>query len=587
MADDSGSSERKGLIYEVFAALAMEHAFGTMPVIQPKLKNVIADQDLAWPDEEAPRLVASVTHWGSHDAANKKFWRVHEDLFELHAAYPKAGFLSIVFDRNPNSDQNLCMLLEAITSNLAISDLNCPIVLDLQDQVATAALQKRFGSGIEQVIDKARSLLKSDVEFNRQIAELGDCIRRLFHNWERTDILEEVVARGTASPANHFRDPGHEVTYFKQALLVLIDIGSSLKDVIECGLRESWGELPESTLSMLVNNGSIREKAFSLEVEYEATEVMAQLIARGYTWCNRQLCLLQEITSDKDHALYAYHDHLSDVIDREGCERRLQAFISTTNPDDLVDLILDWNHGLNRCWPIDYAIILHRENVRGKSFGVKKLSSIAGIPYSGAPISCPLPRYASGDTSQLSRKQIENLAHEILELRRTWRASSINVSCIQKDRRVSLLKKFSALDAVLENYFRRVLPSAKIHSSVSIRHPLHEKSNNAHAGSTVYNLCIEANGRRTFVFIIAAYGTGHKHKEVSGRLRAAIAAGSITPDDLCLLLIDGNLLSDTSRTNRIEMMKSAGWSGAYTLDQLDDMTVDIASHLGIGFVGAS
>jgi hypothetical protein len=575
--DEAGGAERKGLIYEIFVALAVESAFGSLPQIAPALKGVIADQDIVWPGAAAPSLIISVTHWGGHAAANKKFWRVHEDLYESFQSYPNAIFGSVVFDRDPNSDENLCLLLEGMTAGVGISDLNFPAIRDLQLEVSTAELQRRFGSG-QEMLPRAKSIMKLDKTFRDNVTALGRFIKIRAAKHKRSTELTSILTRATSSKSPVFRDPGRNIAYFKLALVALLDIGADLNTIFEHADRKSWNDLPLELESRLVANGCLEEQDGLLDVEYKPTVILRQLIDQGLTWCEEQLALLQSIASDTDHPLYAFHDQLEDVIDSAGCKKRLDVLLSIKNATELYELLREWNHGMNRCWPIDYMLAIQRENPGGRNFGFPKLSQLLGVNHIGG-IS-PLPKYASGDTRSLDAVAIKKLAGILFKLLKSSGPQATTVKVIQKNRRTTLMKKFSVLDACAIQKLKILMPGADVKGASSVSHPLRALCGNQRAGSTDFNIIISANGKRAVIFIAAVYETTHKHKEVSGRLRTARSTGRITSSDLCLLLIDGNFLADDARGQRIQMMKDAGWGGAYFLNEINQMAEHISVHLG-------
>ena len=133
---------------------------------------------------------------------------------------------------------------------------------------------------------------------------------------------------------------------------------------------------------------------------------------------------------------------------------------------------------------------------------------------------------------------------------------------------------------LLQQYLSENFPVDASIGKKRVRHPATDAAKNRSAGATDFNLKIEWKNKRVWIFVAATYETTHKHKELSGRLRGAKAAGDVGSNDLAVILADGNLLFASSRAERIKMMSDAGWGGAYYLNELEQLGNDISSFLG-------
>ena len=572
------SAERKGLAYEAFVAVAVEKAFGSAPEIGTKLKGVIADQDVIWPSAIKPQVVISVTHWGSHEAAKMKFWRVHEDLFEVLGASENVAFVSVVFDRNEGSDQNLCQLLDHVTMGRGISDVNCAVIEKLQYRVSTEANLREFGVGKEVMVERTRNKCASDPEFAKEILSLGKAIEACVSRKSNDRNIADLVRKASLTRSAAFRSPRNCETYFKPALIALIDAGPACLAALD--QKTGFDELPKLDLVDLMRAGLVRERSDSLIGELEGTELFEQLRKQGIAWCKQVLTILRQTTADKSHALYAYHDHIADVTDSSGCKERVDKLMNCATSRDVYDLLSNPGAEMNRCWPIDYALAIQRSITPAKEYGVQKLSLAAGIPYEGAPVSCPLPRFVSGQKDKLSKLELKQLASVIFDLKRGWDLVAASSRTVQIDRKITLMKKLSVLDVVLEYFLKSMIANDVTMSPFIARHPLSAKVGNAIAGSTEFNFRLSTKTKSAFIFVAASYEATHKHKELSGRLRAARAAGWVREDDLCLILADGNLFSDSSASERASMLRSAGWRGAYYLDEISFISQSLREHFG-------
>src|SRR4051794_25382305 len=91
-------TESKGLVYEAFVNAALERLYPGRVRPHPFLPGVLADQDAAVEGSDGIEFVVGVTHWGSHETAKMKFWRIQEDVFEVHERYPRKPFVHVLFE---------------------------------------------------------------------------------------------------------------------------------------------------------------------------------------------------------------------------------------------------------------------------------------------------------------------------------------------------------------------------------------------------------------------------------------------------------------------------------------------------------
>jgi len=575
-ANEAVSAERKGAVYEAFVAVALERAFGGSSELATALKGVIADQDVIYPSAASPTIVVGVTHWGSHEAAKMKFWRIHEDFFEVRAAFPTAVFFSVVFERNEASDRNLCALIEHFLGGCAVSDINCEAIADLQSEVATADLLGRFGAGRQSIREYVDSLVKSDRSFRNTIDRLGAELRKRRDAFSPGPELQAQWRRGLKKTDSYFRDPGDREVQYKPALICLIDVGNDISTVI--AHAGDWSRLSLNLKQRLLSKELIVEDPYSLDANaFVVSPQLQLLIERGTSWCEGTLSRVRMLVSDTGHPFYSLRDHIEDVVDGFGCQRRISLLMACQSVEELYRLLGEWGEGMQRCWPLDYSMAIERAHTLAGEYGMQKLSNELRIRYIGG-IS-PLPKFAGGDKAALSNEQRKSLAKVLMGKKRAWNRRQVTIDVIQRDRRITLMKKLPVLDMVLEAELRSRIPDVQFERAVRVRHPSHLSCANRSAGATDFNFCTSGPNGKVWIFVAATYETTHKHKEVSGRLRGAMAAGSIVASDTCLLLIDGNLLKGGDRVDRIRMLRAAGWQGAFFLDECDALASAIRTAL--------
>ena len=181
-------SDSKGLIYEAFTLLAIEKSIGGPVLWEPNLPGVIAEQDLAYPSENNPDFVVGVTHWGSREAANKKFWRTMEDFFEVSCTFTKARFIHVLFEKNINSDDALDNLIRITCQGRALSIQNSENIPILQGYLRSRECINQFGKGKSNILYYCRELHNKDLVFKGAIDALGHQISSLLQIDDKRDV---------------------------------------------------------------------------------------------------------------------------------------------------------------------------------------------------------------------------------------------------------------------------------------------------------------------------------------------------------------------------------------------------------------
>jgi hypothetical protein len=564
-------SEAKGLIYEAFVALAIEKSsLGTF-VLHPPLVSVPSEQDLAIMRKSKILAILGVTFWGSHEAAKMKFWRIHEDVFEVFCADSSIVSGHVLFERNPDSDESMCSLVRELCGGFSVDSSNCNAIAILQEYVASDAHIRQFGKGEQAVLEACRSLFSSDTRFRNAIESLSRAIETSFTVHRRDDSLLNVLraAQRPISQNRSFQCTGSRETYFKPALLALLSVASVLDSVFH--EYNTGGIQALARPGLLKDTGLISLRGIRQEVVLSLP--LKQLLDMGGDWCKRQLAALGAALRDSSHPAHAMYEHYRDMIDGKLVADRVAKLTHANTAKQFRDLLVRRNEGESRCWPLDYFMAIQREHVPAGKFGFQRLSDELGVKYIGGISS--LPRFAAGDLSALSDDKVRLLSQIMAGYSKKWKAAKTSAGVVQEDRRVTLMKKLPVLEIMVSHSIKESLPKAQISENVVAKHPMSDRVDNKNAGSTQFNFRIDANNKRSWIFIVSAYEATHKHKEVSGRLRAAYASAVVAPADLKLLLVDGLFFAANGYQKRCEILHSAGWDGAFYFDEMDELITAI------------
>jgi hypothetical protein len=566
-------TEAKGLLYEGFVDCALERLYPGRVEWHPHLGGVIAEQDFVVRKGEKLWLVVGVTHWGSHETAKMKLWRIHEDVFEVHQAYPEAIFVHILFEQR--TEASLAQLVAALCGGAAVSEKDCAALAALQSYAGSDAEVRSFGRGQDAVRTACRERSATDPRFRAAIDGLARAITAAVARHQRSPQLKQFLAsaRKPAGKTAPFEFSGPRRTHVKEALLALLQLGSA-------GVREVFACHARGRLDALARLAALREHKLlntANGILPMPAPALAQLLALGQEWVQAQLTLLERALRDPAHRAYAYLDHYRDMTDRAGCAARLARLCSCRTARDMAALLRARSGMHSRCWPLDYFLAVERRHHKGK-FGHTKLSTELGLKCIGGV--SPLPRFAAGNLTRLDAAKVKHLARLMLARIAQWDPTRATADTIQADRRTTLLKKLPALEILVHEHLRRSLPGATVVCERAVRHPLAVASAKPQAGTTEFNFQLTAGSRTALLFLVSSTEATHKHKELSGRLRAAWAAG-LPPDTRCLLLIDGNFLAGGDADLRQRMLGEAGWDRALYLDEMDRLTQRLAHDLGV------
>jgi hypothetical protein len=557
-------TEAKGLLYEGFVDCALERLYPGRVEWHPYLGGVIAEQDFVVRKGEKPWLVLGVTHWGSHETAKMKLWRIHEDVFEVHQAHPQAIFVHVLFEQG--TEASLAQLIAALCGGAAVSQEDCPALVALQAFAASDREVRAFGRGQDAIRAACRGRYARDARFRKAIAGLAEAIAAAVARHRRGPLLKQFLASARRPPGKPvtFAFSGPRVTHFKAALTALLRLGSTVvREVFALYRQVGPGGLAK--LTVLGERGLIRTDSGILPTP---TPALTQILALGEEWAQRQLMLLERALHDPAHRAHPYRGHFRDVTEPSTCADRLARLRACRTARELIALMRDRADGRSRCWPLDYFLAVERRHHKGK-FGHTKLSAELGLKCIGGV--SDLPRFASGDWTRLDESRIRRLVAFMCARMARWDPRNATADVVRADRGTTLLKKLPALEILVEDELRRSLPAVEIVRNRPVRHPLAAALDNPRTGVTEFNLQLRAGGRTALLFLVSSWEATHKHKELSGRLRTAWAAG-LPPDTRCYLLIDGNFLAGGDADVRQRMLSDAGWDGAFYFDELDAVT---------------
>ncbi len=567
-------TEAKGLLYEGFVDCALERLYPGRVEWHPHLGGVLAEQDFVVRKGVKPWLVLGVTHWGSHETAKMKLWRIHEDVFEVYQIYPQAVFVHVLFEQG--GEAGLSRLVTALCGGAVVSHENCRAISALQAHVASDREIRNFGRGREAVRAACRQRYATEVRFREAIDGLARAVAAAVARHSRGPCLRHLLdsARRPPSKPAHFTFSGPRATHFKAALVALLRLGRG-------GIRKVFARYRKAGIGGLVEVPALSEARLlrtDSGILPTPAPALTQILARGEEWAQRQLTRLEQAVHDPAHRAHRYRGHLRDVTDRSACATRLARLRASRTPREMAALLDDGGDGRERCWPLDYFLAVERKHHKGK-FGHTKLSAALGLKCVGGV--SDLPRFARGDRARLDGSCVKRLAALMCARVARWDPQYATADVVQADRRVTLLKKLPALEVLAEDELRRSLPGVSVVADWPVRHALGAALGNRRAGATEFNFRLSAGRRSAVVFLVSSWEATHKHKELSGRLRAAWAAG-LAPDTACYLLIDGNFLAAADADLRQRMLYEAGWDGAFYFDELDQFVRRLAQVFPAG-----
>ena len=580
----SDESEKKGRVYEAFVKLAVEKVINIRLCWEEDIPGVLANQDFSYPSSSHPELVIAVTYWGSHETANKKFWRTVEDRFEVYCAFPAASFLSIVFEKNKDSDDALDDILKNICLGKELSERYSSAILPLQEYVNSDEAVSSFGAGKEGVFSACERKYETEEEFRTLINILGEEIKQIIQqpitDYLRWVPLLEEESASQSRRTNNLILSGCRNTYYKKGLIRLLQFSKDEVQIVLSAIEDgSWDAVDDSLIRRLISADLIKKQAIGgrITVSNELRSISA-IGSTGYGKLAEQVGQLvegQDPTSD----FPAYLDHYNDITKSSHREALFAYFCAIRSSEDIERSL----HGVDgaetqRIWVVDYYLALKRAQVRGGKYGMKKLSQRLGIPYIGG-IS-PLPSFVSGDLDAISCEKKQELFQYISEDITTFDFEKISPETIVHDRTITLMKKFNILELLTKNALlsARISPEW-IKPNCNIRNPYAENTGNEYAGRTEFNYSITANGKAVYIFIVSAYDASHKHKEIAGRNRTMKVSPDINPgNNLSIVILDGTLLSETPE-KKIKIMYKAGWDYLFYADELELMANTIYRFL--------
>ncbi|TGE37199.1 hypothetical protein E4K67_15105 [Desulfosporosinus fructosivorans] len=569
-------SEKKGIIYEAFTLLAIEKQIGGPVLWDPNLSGVIADQDLAYSSEDDPKFVVGVTHWGSHEASNKKFWRANEDFFEVKCAFPNSSFVHVLYEKNINSDDALDNIIRKTCNGQALSIQNSVAIPKLQAYVSNKGKVKQFGSGKDNVLLICRALYNDNSEFRRLIDKLGEEISELIACDYEDDFVNAFVKR--EGIRKHKRRgkitlSGNRETYYKLGLLTLLKIDPNiLNETIEAITRKEVKGLSTAVIEVLKAQGLIEKARIGVKIH----PMLKDIASLGEGWYEEFKNVIARHVYSADSSLRHYIDHYSDVVDQDRRQYLLNYLINASSSDQLYKASLGVEpYTTKRVWVVDYFMSVKRQLTQGKKYGFKKLSQEMNLPYIGG-IS-PLPSFASGNIESIDEPHKKRLFEYIFLSIKGWNLTEVSHELILKDRMTTLMKKFDVLEImVLDSLLNKKIPNNYIQASRGINHPLAGSSGNASAGRTDFNFCISNGLKSVLIFIVSAYDSSHKHKEISARLRWAQLSSDYPSGEVKhILVLDGTLLGSMPEP-KLAMMFDAGWDEIYYPDELDSMVESVS-----------
>lgn len=578
----SDESEKKGRIYEAFVKLAYEKKYNRIILWEPDIPGVIANQDIVYPTTQSPETVIAVTYWGSHETANKKFWRTVEDRYEIYCAFPEAAFLSIVFEINAGSDAALDEILSDLCFGRALSERTSSSLSNLQKYVDSDEKVRSFGRGKDAVYASCVHLYTNDSIFRQLIDNLGEEINGKLSNgisdfeWCKQYLDKEAELRSNRTSAIGIS--GYRHTFYKKGLIQLLRFSNEeIALVLRLIEENKLSQLAEPLKDRLKEAKLITERTIGHTiVPSDELSSIATIGGSGYSSLSAQIAELVEIPTDLTD-LWHYKDHYRDITDSNRRRSLFSHFQTIQTAEDILQSI----HGVGdihtqRIWIVDYYLAIKRVLTKGK-YGFKKLSQELDLPYIGG-IS-PLPQFVAGKddeiTSEKQQQLFEKIAEEILRID----FSSLSDQVIVHDRSVTLMKKFNILELLVINALLKAeIPEYMIHRNHDLKNIL-VRDRNARAGTTEMNFVVAQGNRAAQIFIVSAYDASHKHKEVSGRARMFKQSADLQYGEYTnIIVLDGTLLDETPE-KKLKMMYESGWDAVYFADELDSMAQRIKAFL--------
>lgn len=582
-------SEKKGIVYEAFVKLAFERHFKKTIKWEPPLSGIIAKQDLAYLEGHKPQVIFAVTYWGSHEAANKKTWRTLEDRFECYNAYPKASFVSVVFEKNSGSDDALDDIINRCCLGCSLSERQSAALVGLQVYVDSDEKVCSFGSGHDEVFAEVVDRASRDKEFRELILSLGRDIARVLQGSLRDKgvckrLLENIRARRVLNIDIGKIVSGKRATFLKKSIISLLGFSDNELENIIAGVRENrYCDWSSDLLRRLLSRKLIRIVGITRRIvpspALRSVSETPSSILKGIFW------QIEELVNDErsESGFYFYKDHYCDVADNNRRATLYSYFKNIKTASDIESV----EHALGEIktrhvWVLDYYLAFKRFLTKGK-YGLQKLSDAVDIPYLAGGIS-PLPMYVAGTGEGLTKDQKSRLLQFVAQDISSFDFSKLPEDVIIADRSVVLMKKLNLLEVLVQNALARGgIPRRMIVPQVRLTNPFRRAGAISSAGATDFNLKISNGERSVLVFVISAYGASHKHKEVSARVRVAQTSKDFPRGDVkCVVVLDGTLFQDSKKVSaerKIEMMGNAGWTHVYYADELEIMAKEIKEFL--------
>lgn len=575
-------NEKKGKVYEAFVKIAVEHACKISLGWEVDIPRVIANQDFSFPERGAPSLVLAVTHWGSHEAANKKFWRTVEDRFEVYDSYPKAKFVSVLFEMPKDSDEALDELLRIVCNGRALSRVNSAAIIALQTYVDSDDKVKSFGRGKDAVLTTVVDMYDSNVAFRNAIANLGSELKGLINgSHKKYNFIQPLLKRVRSNSARRKEDAyisSFKNTYYKAGLIgTLFFDPTAMCNVFSALRAHNWRCVSPSLLRQLVSMKMVKISGIRRKVVPSKELIsLSQMSDKEYLKVRNQFC---SCVDDPTSSLHFCKDHFLDLVDSNRRGKLLKYLQEAKTLEELLAVETGIDGVVTqRVWIIDYFCAIKRNFVHAKEYGIRKLSNELGFEYTGGGVSSPIPVYAQGNLERISLKEKRRLFAHILQEKEKFDWSKVNGAMIAVDRMTTMKKKFDVIELLISNALAKSGIGA-VTPKFSVKNPVTASWVNAVAGITIYNFRLDGRNRAVLLFVVSSYDATHKHKELSGRVRLADVSGSLDGiPHKNIVVLDGTVF-DSEPESKLKMLSKAGWDAVYYVDELGTMAQTVAQYL--------
>lgn len=575
-------NEKKGTVYEAFVNVAFNRVIKQSLEWEVNIPGVIANQDFVYPKVEKPNLVMAITHWGSHEAANKKFWRTLEDRFEVYDAFPRAKFVSVLFEMPIDSDIALEELLRIACNGRGLSEINSKVISSLQKYVDDDDKVISFGSGKNHVLDVVEKKCISDKVFCGLIDKLGIELKSLisseFPKYSFVDGLLNKIRVGASKRTASAYISRFKNTYYKAGLIgTLFFSPDEMAIIFEAINQRKLKSLPKNLTSRLESLKLVKVTKIGGAVTPDKSLVsLATIPIKEYLAVRQQF---SGCVDDPASTLHFCKDHFCDLTDPSRRGVLLKYLKDSTSVEGLINAETGVGSIVTqRVWVVDYFCAIKRNFTRAKEYGIRKLSNTLGFEYKGGGVSSPIPVYSRGVLNRLTASEKKKLYSYILKEKNLFDWSKVNGTMIAVDRMTTMKKKFDVIELMISNALGRGGVKNAI-AGFRVKNPLRSNLVDAGAGVTTYNFKIEFGMRSVLLFVVSSYDATHKHKELSGRVRLSDISDELHgKQHKNIIVLDGTVF-DSEPRSKLKMLSVAGWDAIFYVDELDVMTKAIAEYL--------